>query len=258
MRNVILICISLVIVGCFAITAQSASMGLAAAWLFDEGTGSDVKDSVGNNDGKIEGNLKWVEGKFGEALQFGGAFDSYVTIPYHNVLDSDTYTITFWVKLESASWQYIAWADGIEWPVAEVKRHLDIWVHQDDYVVIMWNVEGVADCSRIDGKTIVADGAWHHVVQSSDGDTMRLFIDGNLDGEAPIGGKLVVNGEDPLWIGARPGNVAATGIIDEVGFFTEALSADQLNDIKDQGLAVFTSVRPLQKLTATWGAIRAK
>ena len=85
---------------------------------------------------------------------------------------------------------------------------------------------------------------------------MRLFVDGKLDGEGATGGKLVVNGEDPLWIGARPGDVAATGIIDEVGFFTEALDEDQLKTVMNQGLEVLAPVEALGKITTTWGGLK--
>jgi hypothetical protein len=255
-RGLISICISLLIVTGSTTIAQGVQ-GLAAAWLFDEGSGERISDSVGNNDGEIIGSLKWVKGRFGNALEFAGAGDSYVSIPHRDILDSDPYTITAWVKLENASWQYIAWKDGLVWPEQHLKRHIDIWVHEADYVVLMWHLEGGGE-GRVDGTTIVADGDWHHVAKSSDGDTMRLLIDGKVDAEGPIGGKLVVNGEDPLWIGARPGDVAATGIIDEVGFFTEALSEEELAEVMNQGLEILAPVEPLDKLAATWGELKAE
>lgn len=257
MKGIVSTCISLFMIIGLSTVAQGAQ-GLAGAWLFDEGSGNVVRDSVGGNDGEIEGSLKWADGRFGKALEFPGQGDSYVTIPHHDVLDSDPYTITAWTKLESASWQYIAWKNGLTWPEPHAMRHTDIWVHQDGYVVIMWSFEGGADYGRVDGKTMVADGSWHHVAKSSDGNMMRLFIDGRLDGEAPTGGKLVANGEDPLWIGVRPGNVAATGIIDEIGFFTEALSEGDIADVMTDGLIVPSPVTPVPKLASTWGELKIR
>jgi len=263
MKGAILICISLVIVGSVATKekglalspAQSAE-GIAAAWLFDEGSGKTIKDSVGGNDGEIKGSLTWTDkSKFGKSLQFPGQGDSYVWIAHNDIFDAEPYTFTAWVKLEAASWQYIAWREGETWQNQSDRRHLDIWVHDADYVVLMWNTEDGKD-GRIDGKAIVADGNWHHVAKMSDGKNMKLYIDGKVDGEAPVGGKLVVNGEDALWIGARPGNVAATGIIDEVGFFTEALSEDELANVMTQGLDAIASVEPSCKLATTWGSIK--
>ncbi|MBD3183626.1 hypothetical protein GF312_15150, partial [Candidatus Poribacteria bacterium] len=175
--------------------------GIVAAWLFNEGSGDDINDSVGNNNGEIEGSLKWVDGKFGKALEFAGAGDSYVTIPHNDIMDSVPYTITAWVKLEPVGWQYIIWKNGVVWPEVHKKRHMDIWVHDADYVVAMWHNEAGVE-ERIDGTIIVADGTWHHVAKVYDGDTVYLYIDGQVDGEATTSG-IAVNGEDPLWIGAR-------------------------------------------------------
>ena len=53
--------------------------GLVGAWHFDEGQGNIAHDSSGNNNhGTIYG-AKWVDGKFGKALEFDGV-DDYVEI----------------------------------------------------------------------------------------------------------------------------------------------------------------------------------
>ena len=60
------------------------------------------------------------------------------------------------------------------------------------------------DQGRIEGKTIVADGTWHHIAKVYDGKNVQMFVDGKVDGEKASGGALVKN-ESPIWIGARPG-----------------------------------------------------
>ena len=256
MRNAVAICISLLMAGIVCAAAQSSELGLAAAWLFDEGSGNETRNSLGSSHGELMGDLGWTDGQFGKAIEFPGQGDSYVSIAHDDIMDSDPYTITAWVKLESTTWQYIAWRNGTVWPEPHKKRHTDIWVFDgSNIVVIMWHTEAAFE-GRVDGTTVVADGTWHHVAKSSDGETMRLFIDGNLDGEAPTEGTLAINGEDPLWIGARPGDVAATGIIDEVGFFTQALSEDELQTVMNDGLAVLAPVEPLGKMAATWGKLK--
>lgn len=258
MKAMISICMGILIIGITATAVQSDAMGIVGAWLFNEGSGGVVNDSVGNNNGTIEGNLEWTVGKFGGGLEFAGAGDSYVSIPHQAVLDSDPYTITAWVKLEgNGQYQYIAWKNGLVWPETHAKRHIDIWVMNTGSVVIMWSFEGGgANYGRVDGAAVIGDGEWHHVAKSCDGDTMRLHIDGVLDNEGPVGGALAENGEDPLWIGARPGNVAATGVIDEVGFFTEALSENQLASVMNDGLESMAAVEPSGKLAATWGKLK--
>ena len=238
----------------FCPTAHAVKLGLASAWLFDDNGGKTVKDIVSGHDGDIKGSLEWVNnGKFGGALEFPGKGDSYVRVDHDDVFNSDPYTFVAWVKLEAKSWQYIVWRNGDVWPEPEDVRHLDIWIHDADYPVFMWHVKG--NVGRIDGKTIIADGEWHHIAKVYDGKNVQMFVDGKLEGEEPSGGILDTS-ESPIWIGARPGDVAATGLFDEVGFFTEALSEDELNDVMDNGLAEYAAVEAAGKATTTWALLK--
>ena len=237
-------------------SAHAAKLGLASAWLFEENGGNIVKDIVSGHDGEIKGTLKWVEnGKIGRALEFPGKGDSYVRIDHDDVFNSDPYTFVVWIKLQAASWQYVVWRNGEVWPEPNLVRHLDIWIHQDDYPVFMWHVKGVE--TRMPGKTIVADGKWHHIAKVYDGSKVQMFVDGKLEVEKASGGKLDTS-QSPIWIGARPGNVAATGLFDEVGFFTKALTEEQVNDVMDTGLVDYAAVEAAGKATITWGLLKSK
>ncbi len=237
-------------------SVHAAKLGLASAWLFDDNAGKTVTDIVSGRDGDIKGSLTWVnDGKFRGALQFPGRGDSYVRIDHDDVFNADPYTFVAWVKLNAASWQYIVWRNGDVWPEPENVRHLDIWIHQNDFPVFMWHVNGQE--GRIEGKTIIADSNWHHVAKVYDGNKVQMFIDGKLDGESSSGGKLDTS-ESPIWIGARPGDVAATGLFDEVGFFTQALSETEVNAVKDNGLADYAAVEATGKATITWGLLKSE
>ena len=84
--------------------------GLVGAWLLDDGKGETVTDSSDNGlDGKIaRGKPKWVDGKFGGAMEFGGA--DMVTVDDDNALDLAEFTIAAWVNIPkvSGAWQIIA------------------------------------------------------------------------------------------------------------------------------------------------------
>ena len=45
----------------FSVPAHAAKLGLASAWLFEDGGGKVVKDIVSGHDGDIKGNLEWVK-----------------------------------------------------------------------------------------------------------------------------------------------------------------------------------------------------
>ncbi len=255
MMKTTILCMSILLIGA-VFSVHAAKLGLVSAWLFEENGGNVVKDVVSGHDGDIKGSLEWgEEGKFGGALKFPGEGDSYIRIDHHDVFNSDPYTFVAWVKLNAASWQYIVWRNGDVWPEAKLVRHLDIWIHQDDYPVFMWHVNG--QVGRIEGKTIIADGEWHHIAKVYNGTTVQMFVDGKLDGENGSGGKLDTS-NSPIWIGARPGDVAATGLFDEVGFFTKALSEAQVNDVMDNGLQEYAAVEAAGKATTTWGWLKSK
>ena len=84
--------------------------GLVGAWLFDDKNGDTVSDSSGNGiDGKIaKGNPEWVGGKFGGAMEFGGA--DMVTVDDNAALDLKSFTLSAWVNIPKVTgpWQIIA------------------------------------------------------------------------------------------------------------------------------------------------------
>ena len=48
------------------------------------------------------------------------------------------------------------------------------------------------------------------------------------------------------------------GIIDDVGLFNVALTADDIKTVMNEGLEVSLSVSPLSKLAITWGELRKR
>ena len=240
---------------CVVVPAHAGKLGLVSAWLFEERDGDVVKDVVSGNDGEIKGKLSWFSyGKFGRSLKFSGNKDSYVHIPHDDVFNADPYTFVAWVKLKPAAWHYIVWRNGDVWPEPKEVRHLDIWVHEDGFPVFMWNAG--KEKGQIDGKAIVTDDQWHHIAKVYDGKSIKMFVDGKLDNEKPSGGTLDTN-ESPIWIGAYPGGIAAIGLLDEVGFFTTALSENELNDVMGTGLADYAAVEASGKATTTWATMKA-
>ncbi len=71
--------------------------GLVGAWLFDEGKGNVAKDASENgHDGEIR-KAKWVDGKFGKALEFNGDGDQ-VLVAHNDALNIEgKLTVEAWV-----------------------------------------------------------------------------------------------------------------------------------------------------------------
>lgn len=233
--NVLAISLSLVVLitGCQLVGTRAGKIaGLKGYWNFDEGKGNIAKNVVGTNHGEIQGGLKWVDGRDGQALEFDG--EGYVTIKHEGFFNSPNFTVTAWTKFKDVyDYHYIVWKNGPEFPDIGPGRRIDIWVEMDGPVNIMWHTEDGLE-ERLYGRKKITDDKWHHVVEVYDGQSIKLYIDGSLDAQEKPSSKLPVNTE-PLWIGARPGGVAAKGLIDEVCFYDRALSAEEIKTLSGNG-----------------------
>ena len=95
--------IALVITGMLVCSGytQIDYRSIAGVWPLDEGRDDTTKDVSGNgHNGKLLGNVKWVDGKFGKALEFPGASGSFVSIPDEEGLNLVTWSVTAWIKVE--------------------------------------------------------------------------------------------------------------------------------------------------------------
>ena len=217
--------------GCSTAMRQAQTMGLKGYWAFDEGSGNTVKNAVGSNHGLLKDGLTWTEGKSGKAIAFDGS--GYVLIDSAPYLNSKQYTFSAWAKLKDTSdYQYIVWRGGPEFPEPTEARTLDIWITMSGTLSgILHYKDPDAFPITIEGSAKVADGKWHHVVCTNDGKTVTFYVDGKKDASGKLAGPLATS-QFPLWIGARPADVAATGVIDEVKFFDQALTPKQVAELE--------------------------
>lgn len=235
--------------------AKIDAKSIVGTWLFDDGNGKTAKDSSGNkNDGEIKGDLKWVDGKFGKALEFPGADENFVEVPYNDSLTLTTFSFTLWVKLQSTgNYQsvLIKTADG------QVENY-------SGYIFAGTNVFWTRFTSGGAGKwafqkwgaTVAADDKWHHLAGTYDMKSVTSYIDGKVEAAADTNGKPDAS-PGPLNIGDCPGfPYFAKGIIDDVGLFNVGLTADDIKTVMDKGLAIFLAVSPSGKLATTWGEIK--
>lgn len=231
---------------------------IVGVWLLDEDEGNTAKDSSGNgHNGEIKGNVKWAEGKFGKALEFPGVAGSYVDIPDEERLNLVTWSVTVWLKIEQVSGEVHA---VIKEQPGDTRNYGIIVEPGFAYPTF---TAGAAVWRNVAGKTVVADGEWHHVVATYDKTSEKLYVDGALDVQAgftddpdtPAG---------PLGIGA--GGIGGTvgpvaGVLDEAAVFNVALAEEDVSSIMNDGLAValgITAVSPLIKLSTAWGKLKAR
>lgn len=237
--RLILVCVSLMVI-CLVFTGQSDAKvdrnTIVGIWLFEEGTGKIVKDSSSNgHDGQIQGDVKWVKGKFGTALLFPGVADNYVSVPHEKSLDLVTWTVTAWVQMQTTgNWQAIV---GKEEP--GTIRNYTIWVRGGTDVFDAHFSSGGPNQWRLTkgGKTMIADSKWHHVAGTYDKKALRMYVDGVLETEEAFS-DTPDSTDGPLRIGLDSNKqYPAKGIIDEVGVFKSALTEDEIESIMTKGLS---------------------
>lgn len=196
-----------------------------AYWKFDEGTGIIAHDETGNHDGTIVGAL-WTSGINGTGLLFDGLDDS-VCVGDSDDLDlTNQGTLEAWIKTlgngdyysiicKAIGWKYHEFAYCFEWdkPVwgGRLLLVFDDGVNQQELI----------------SNTPILDNEFHHVAATWDGNTIDIFIDGELD--ASIEQQVIPRGTDyPLCVGNLGGSMNSfEGVIDEVRISNVALDPSE-------------------------------
>lgn len=270
MKHLTAICIGFVFIS-FLFTnigyAKIEPNTISALWLFDEGSGKEINDSSGNeNHGKFLGELKWVNGKFGKALEFDGA-SSIIDCGKGASLDfvgKTNFSISVWAQSSAksiASGMFVWKALGCS-----------TWAQYGFGVGAIEAVNAGADqlCfyyrkSNGDAKEIVIDSnsfpknEWVHVAGTYDGKQLKLYMNGELVATQDSDGTPWASTES-VYIGGDPGcgiRYVWSGIMDELIIFNVTLTKDDVNSLT-RGYAGAMSVSPLDRLTTTWSEIKAK
>jgi len=179
-----------------------------ALYHFDEGQDSRIADSSKNkNNGKIYGIERkplprWVEGKFGNALEFDGLY-GWSDIPDREYLvGMDELTIEAWVFVydpeESCTTARSSSGEIITTPGCSLR----MTKNADRFEFVVYT-----EAAERNNRTVVLSKPieyeeWHHVAGTYDGHKCRIFVDGDLAGTNETGEsekkiKAVMKGRTP-------------------------------------------------------------
>ncbi|HIA68083.1 TPA: LamG domain-containing protein [Candidatus Poribacteria bacterium] len=260
--RIALICIGLIFMG-LVLPSQSFAFDyekhLAGLWKFDEGSGKKAKDDSGNKlTGELEGGCKWVDGKFGKAIQFDGK-TGFVNIKAH-ANPTKAITVSAWVKSETPAWNNHGFIMS--------KRNAYI-IHNNQGGVNVsfpicnggcWNKPGGWQDGEVGPKDITK---WHMYTGTFDSKTgdWRILIDGKVESKLQLTKQpIAAEAAMPLWIGrdnccgARYGDIT----VDEVMVFDTVLGEDDLKPLYEGGIDLALSVDSIEKLAVTWGDVKTQ
>ena len=193
--------------------------GLTVYYKLNETSGNAI-DSTGNRTTASQGNLtQGVGGKLGNAYTFNGT-NSQINIP--RFLNSNTFSISAWVKTNSATNQIIVTGSsggGIEFRV------------KADGTVGLFQHAGAEVASS---ALTVANGAWHHVVVTFDGTAWTFYVDGVLSGTGSNATSFTFSGTND-GIGSDGGTLAFNGQLDEIGVWSRVLLSSEVTSLYNGG-----------------------
>ena len=251
----VLVTLTVLILLCSMSANAAVDENTVAVWLFEEGAGKTVKDASGNgHDGEFAGSPKWVKAKFGAGLEFPGDAGGYVVIDSTKELELETLSIEAWVKVEEATgkWQGMV----CKQQAGCTNRNYGIWVHVDKSVLHA-QIGANGGCAfSMDGTTDITDNKWHHLAFTYDGKMGRVYVDGELETEAP--NAQTFQSADPITIGVPNLDNAngLKGIIDEIRISNVERTEKEIKEAMDVGLAQILSVEPGGKLATRWGYLK--
>ena len=234
---------------------------IVGLWGFDDGDGDTARDSSNNeNDGILVSNPKWVEGRFGYALEFDG--EAYVNMGNAESLQFDgDVTIVFWAKPKNVGigrQNIICKSYGGEGCLTQ---------EVNGSISFFWgdcggNCEPFVRVAKPPAGTIVS-GEWIHIAEVRDVSTRqyRMYKNGevasegtwNVCGEQPCGDSTASNLN--LYIGHGYAG-KFRGILDEVAIIGAVLSEDDIKNVMDNGFEGVAAVSVTGKLTTTWAKIK--
>jgi hypothetical protein len=206
----------------------SPAGGLVGQWNLDEGSGTTAADSSGlGNNATLVGTPTWVSGVHGGAIKLNGTTD-YLTVPDAASLDATTaLTIAAWVKPTKVATQYL-----IKKAVSNTTNGYELGLSSSGKAFVRLNQATKADTYRVDSTTSYpTNGTWIHLAATYDGTTIRLYVNGTLEGST-TGPASITTNTLALALGAEPaGTRPFAGTLDDIRTYTTTLTPTQITTL---------------------------
>ena len=237
--------------------AQIETRSAMAIWRLDEGNGTKINDSSGNNNhGELQGG-NWVTGPSGSALSLNGVNDRVIIPDSDSLYAPEGWTITAWVNVSNNE-------NGYGHIVG--KRHPTDAVVNYAFRTSPDGTQWDAYYSRGGWKGVWRQGSvkkdtWLYMTATYDGvGTIKIYEDGTeITSAGGFGGPAPRNTSE-VNIGGWTNNTSETlnGMLYDVAIFSVALSEADIKELMDEGISGLLPVEPADKLSTTWGDIKSR
>jgi sialidase-1 len=236
-------------------TVASGDESLAVYLPFDDGSPADITGN-GNN-GVYMGDVKQAEGKFSGGIELDGS--DYVDIPWSESIDvSDgDFTVEIWFKYaEPATNGVLVWGYDVE-----SGPHAQIWFRTEpgSNRIRGLMVDSVGPSVIVVTTDPYNDGTWHHFAAVRQGDSLSLYIDGDMrDSQKGNSGSVTETQTFGIQIGRKMGDRDMyKGSLDEFRLWKRSLSEDELKSNMSKGKEDISDVNPSGDLITTWASLKS-
>lgn len=253
MRQIAYLSLMAVLLTCIVMFSSPVSIHadipeeLVLYYTFDTEEKGTITDLSGNgNNATIQGQPDWVTGKIGDALEFSANGQS-LTVPDSETLNSDEITIALWVnwsgdvlpnemiqKFTYQSGGYLFKMEGTE---------TNLWLYDEN-----------ATAHHYRARPQPVPGEWTHLAVTFDGSVQKGYVNGVKGNDMPWAGPIG-HANVSLRMGAHS-SMTFTGMLDEVAIYSRALTEEEILDTMEIGHVTDIAVRPMDKLTGTWGRLK--
>jgi hypothetical protein len=223
-------------------------------WHFDEGSGTETKDATAGLVGTLVGDIKWVEGVSGKALEFSGEVGAaqYVEVEHSDELNIDE-------QITMAAWIY---PDPL--PTGGQENKFTVVFKAAYYLQLEPGDGTVSPIAYYFYETTpegyhISDGTvnsqeWSHIALVWDGAQASFYINGVKDSNVIEQTGVGRTNDAAVKFGGEDADCCprfAQGRLDDVVIANYALSEEEIS-----GLMETTAVNSQSKLSITWGAIK--
>ena len=207
-----------------------------------------------------------VQGQNGGVAYFDAPTESYVDLGstsgsncFSDLENFNELTVTMWVKWDDKNASNVGnWANRLTY--ADSSGNGDngtFWCqHDNNNQYFEFAIETTNGRDYIFSTTQPQEGQWYHVAQVYDGFQMQIFVNGVEENVAYQFGDLNVSQASKLNMGRWPNkannNRFFDGNMDEISVWNQALSQQEINDIKNNPESVTGSAYDASGLIGYW------
>ncbi|PYK96823.1 MAG: hypothetical protein DME19_18415, partial [Verrucomicrobia bacterium] len=208
-------------VGCFALLSGQV------AWWPANGNANDL---IGANHGTLRNGATFSGGEVDQAFKFNG-LGQFVEVPDSDLwaFGTNDFTVELWAEFDSVGNMALIASDE-----GGGSRNKWILFSTGGGLIFHINSPTLGARDAVQAPFSPAAGVWYHLAVTRRGSSYTIFIDGDPAGTA-TDSNAIPDAAASLTIGGAEGQFYLNGSIDEVGIYSRALTASEVQSIYNAG-----------------------